>query len=82
MSKEQLQELEEDIDRLNRALHYQLTQENILNEKNRKLGKQNKRYREAISYVMEAKSSHYNNNLDNALDDIKFTINETLKGRD
>lgn len=48
---ERVFELEEEIDRLNGALHYQLTQENIRNEVNRKLIKQNKRYREALELL-------------------------------
>lgn len=62
---------------------YRLSIEEIYQhiEDKEELFKQNKRYREAINYVMKAKSSHYNNNLDNALDDIKFVINETIKER-
>ena len=50
---ERVQELEEEVDRLNRALHYQLSQENIRNEENRKLKYKNKRYREAIKECLE-----------------------------
>src|SRR5690625_529251 len=39
---------------------------------------QNKRYREAIEYVMTAKSTHYSS-LENALEDIKYVINEVLE---
>lgn len=39
---------------------------------------QNKRYREAIDYVMSAKTNHYNN-LENAMEDIKFVIKEILE---
>ena len=39
---------------------------------------QNKRYREVIEYVMTAKSTHYSS-LENALEDIKYVINEVLE---
>src|SRR5690625_3764971 len=39
---------------------------------------QNKRYREAIDYVMTAEATQYRS-LENALEDIKFVINETLE---
>ena len=45
---------------------------------NLKLEQQNKRYREAINYVISAKTTHYNS-LENALEDIKFVINEALE---
>lgn len=73
---ERVQELEEERER------YQSGRNVAVATKMKKddLEKQNKRYREAINYVMKAKSSHYNNDLDNALDDIKYVINETLRG--
>ena len=39
---------------------------------------QHKRYREAIDYVMTAEATQYRS-LENALEDIKFVINETLE---
>lgn len=39
---------------------------------------ENKRYREAIDYVMTAEATQYRS-LENALEDIKFVINETLE---
>ena len=50
---ERVEELEEEVDRLNGALHYQLSQENIRNEENRKLRYKNKRYKEALESIKE-----------------------------
>lgn len=47
-----VQELEEEVDRLNGALHFQLSEENIKNERIRKLHRQNRRYREAIERAL------------------------------
>lgn len=49
-----------------------------LEAKNWKYIEQNKRYREAIDYVMTAEVTQYRS-LENALEDIKFVINETLE---
>src|SRR5690625_2723131 len=49
---ERVEELEYEVDRLNGALHYQLKQENIRNEENRKLRHKNKRYREEIDRAL------------------------------
>src|SRR5690625_1696084 len=39
---------------------------------------QNKHYREALEFIMTAKSTHYSS-LENALEDIKYVINEVLE---
>jgi len=44
------------------------------------LDQQNKRYREAIDYVMETESGHYSNMYE-LLDDIKFVVNKILESR-
>lgn len=68
---EQVQELEE-ANKKNYWIASDFKFENL------NLEQQNKRYREAIDYVMTAKTTHYSS-LENALEDIKFVINETLE---
>ena len=74
-----VQELEEEVDRLNGALHYQLSQENIRNEENRKLKYKNKRYREALKNIYDlAEYDEY----DNTLEQIVSEIEKTLEGHE
>ena len=68
---EQVQELEE-TNKKNYWIAADFKFENL------KLEQQNKRYREAIDYVMTAEATQYRS-LENALEDIKFVINETLE---
>lgn len=69
--EERVHELEE---------HLRLANQYVKKEReiNTRLEQQNKCYREAIDYVMSAKTNHYNN-LENAMEDIKFVIKETLE---
>jgi len=43
-----------------------------------KIKEQNKRYREAIDYVMKTEAGHYSNMYE-LLEDVKFVINKTLE---
>src|SRR5690625_4556243 len=43
-----------------------------------KVERQNKRYREAIDYVMKTEAGHYSNMYE-LLEDVKFVINRTLE---
>lgn len=71
---ELVEKLEEEVDRLNGALHFQLSEENIKNERIRKLHRQNRRYLEAIEDIKKTwKNPH---NPYNQLDEIYEIIKE------
>ena len=71
---ELVEKLEEEVDRLNGALHFQLSEENIKNERIRKLHRQNRRYLEAIEDIKKTwKNPH---NPYNQLDEIHEIIKE------
>lgn len=68
---ERVQELEEDNKNLQML-------SSINRKEHMRIHEQNKRYREAIEYVTSAKTTHYVS-LENALEDIKYVINEILE---
>ncbi|SRR5699024_10554390 len=70
--------LEELYEQAERNLTAQETVE-ILGESLKQSIEQNKRYREAIEYVMNAKVNQYAS-VENVISDIKFVLSETLEG--
>src|SRR5690625_4024133 len=75
---EHLYEQAERVQELESELNKQLEIGYYFEGETHDLAEQNKRYREVIEYVMTAKSTHYSS-LENALEDIKYVINEVLE---